>query len=31
MNSSNFRSVKQLNDSDVPDSSGVYVIKIKNH
>lgn len=30
MNSSNFRSVKQLNDSDVPDSSGVYVIKIKN-
>lgn len=30
MNSSNFRSVKQLNNSDVPDSSGVYVIKIKN-
>lgn len=30
MNSSNFLSVKQLNDLDIPDSSGVYVVKIKN-
>lgn len=30
MNSSNFLSVKQLNDSDIPDSSGVYVVKIKD-
>lgn len=30
MNSSNFRSVKRLSDSDIPDSSGVYVIKIKD-
>lgn len=30
MNSFNFRRVKQLNDSDIPDSSGVYVIKIKD-
>ena len=27
MNSSNFLSVKQLNDSDIPDSLGVYVVK----
>ena len=30
MNSSNSLSVKQLNDSDIPDSSGVYVVKIKD-